>query len=291
MPDRQINKQTVSNIQDLPTLPEVASKLFQIINAPDTSANEVAELIAKDPGITAKVLRLANSAFYGIPRTITTVQNAVVLLGMKVVHSLVLSVSVGNSFSPKNNENGLDRRLFWRHSLATAICGRMLAQRVKPSQLMDPEECFCSGLLHDIGKLVLDQYFTEEYVACLEKAKAGSLSLTESESEMFGSTHSDVGNWLTSKWELPRDLKAPIILHHKPETVSSPDKNACIIHVANYIVHAAGFDLYEGEVYSHFNPQAKKMLNITDEPIDELKEMIGTEIEKIDEAFSFSSGH
>ncbi len=288
MKSGKFEKKHIANISNLPTLPEVAQQLIQIINDPDTSSSQVADLISKDVGITSKVLRMANSAFYGIPRTITTVQNAVVLLGMKVVNSLVLSVSVGDMFPSNKNKSGLSRVSFWKHSLATAITSKVLAKKMKVSHPPDPEECFCSGLLHDIGKLVLDQYFFDAFLSAIQSAQAQSISSNKSEVEVFGYSHTHVGDWLTSKWELPRNLRLPIIHHHEIPTDGPAKANIAIVQLADNIAHQLNYNCYQDEVTSPIQEECYDLLRITPDETAGIIEQLPKEIEKLEAAFSFA---
>ncbi|MBF0433184.1 MAG: HDOD domain-containing protein [Fibrobacteria bacterium] len=281
------NKRRISSISNLPTLPEVASKLLQIINDPKTSSSDVADLISQDVGITSKVLRMANSAFYGIPRTITTVQNAVVLLGMKVINSLVLSVSVGDIFPAKQHGRGLKRLHFWKHSLSVAVCSRMLSQKGSHSHVLDSEECFCAGLLHDIGKLVLDQYYDKEFVETLNKAQADNISCIEAEMEILGFTHSNVGDWLTSKWELPRHLRIPLISHHKPESAENAKEATYVVHLADYLCHTLEYHCFPEEVFPPLQDDTMTVLGINDTALTAVTQNLSKEIEKLEAAFSF----
>ncbi len=288
MVEENLKKKTIAGISNLPTLPEVATRLMQMVNDPDTSAADVAKVISRDVGITSKVLRMANSAFYGIPRTITTVQNAVVLLGMKVVNSLVLSVSVGEIFPSKDKSIREGRRAFWSHSLSCAVASKLIAQKIKRPHLLDPEESFCSGLLHDIGKLVLDHYFTEEFLKAKEMARDKSIPLSETEKEFFGYSHTDVGDWLTSKWELPRDLRTPIIYHHNPSEAPSSREQSYLIHCANFISHESGYHLLDKEKYQELDPKFSEVLEISMEDLLAIQAEIPEEVEKLQSSFSFS---
>jgi len=288
MIDAELKKRTITGISNLPTLPEVATKLMQMVNDPDTSAADAAKIISQDIGITSKVLRMANSAFYGIPRTITTVQNAVVLLGMKVVNSLVLSVSVGEIFPSKDETVKMARKNFWSHSLACAVASKAIAKKMKRPHLVDPEESFCSGLLHDIGKLVLDHYFFDEYQKAKQQAEAKNISLFLTEKEFFGYTHADVGDWLTSKWELPRNLRIPLIYHHNPSEAPSSKEQAYLIHCANYVSHQAGYNVLNNEKTSPLDPSYAEILEISSVDLEDIIQTIPAEISQIQSSFSFS---
>ena len=287
MTEQVLKKESISGIKDLPVLPEVAAQLLKIIHHASTSATDVANLISKDIGITSKVLRMANSAFYGIPRTITTVQNAVVLLGMKVVNSLVLSASVGTLFPPEKKSSGVDKKSFWVHSLACAIASKKIAEKIKLAYV-DPEECFCAGLLHDIGKLVLNQYFKDSFIKSVNLAKIDNLPAYKAECKIFDCSHTRVGDWLTCKWELPIDLRNALIFHHDPASSSTSEKITFIIHLADYITHVLDMATYKDEVLPRIHPDTQTILEITDQDIISIKEYVPKEIEKLEVAFNFS---
>ena len=140
----------VENIRQLPALPAIVSKLISVVNSPDTSAEDAANLIEKDPALTTKVLRLANSAFYGMPRSISSVSSAVVILGFNTLKSLVLSASVVNLFPEKGGASAFDRVRFWKHSIVCGMAARDIAQSIMGVTFMDPQSAFCAGIMHDI---------------------------------------------------------------------------------------------------------------------------------------------
>ncbi len=288
MIDKNLKKRTISSISDLPALPEITSRLLEMINNPETSAADVSKLISNDVGITSKVLRMANSAFYGIPRTITTVQNAVVLLGMKVVNSLVFSISVGNMFPVGDKKTGLNRKAFWKHSIACAVCAKMLSQKAKRFGMFDPEESFCAGLLHDIGRLVLDQFYGEELLKTIEEAAKSQKLLHETELEMLGYRHTDVANWLISKWELPQNLRMPIVSHHFPASVDTAIEITYLIHLSDVVAHESGFSLYQNEKHPILFPEAVEILGISEKQIVRTREALPGEVEKLESSFMFS---
>ena len=148
------------SIIGLPTLPTVITQMIGLIDNPQTSARDVSRLISTDQALTAKILKLANSAFYGFPREISTVNHAVVVLGFETVKSLGLSVSVLERFASGGSNSQFDRQRFWEHSIGCGVAARMLAARLR---YRVPGEAFAAGILHDIGKLILSQYFAEEF--------------------------------------------------------------------------------------------------------------------------------
>jgi len=228
----------IKTIANLPTLPHIASRLMQIVNSPNTSADTVASLVSQDISLSAKVLRLANSAFYGIPKSINTLNNAVVILGFKIIQTMVLSLTVFDMFTRNSDDEAgvaFDRNDFWRHSLRCAVLGRLLAHRRRRSFALDPEEAFCAGLLHDVGKVVMEQYLNQDFHRALHHARLHGLSSFEAERDMLGYTHCDVASWLTGSWSLPDEIEQPLICHHEPEEATICADSVMICHLADIL--------------------------------------------------------
>ncbi len=281
---KNIDQKKIEQIENLPTLPEVANKLLKIINDPITTAVDVANLISRDLSLTSKVLRLANSAFYGIPRTVTTVQNAVVILGLKVINTMVFSITVVKMF-PGDGDNLLfSRKKFWAHSLACAVISRELAMRMRKFTLFDPEECFCAGLIHDIGRIVLDQYFHENFIKALQKARDEKISLLQAEQDLFGFTHTEVGDWLTTRWELPHDIRIPIVHHHTPSRTPNSQEITTLVHLADSICFEIGYILPDLDVKPELDLVMIAKLGFTPEDIEQVKIRAKDEIDKFQAA-------
>jgi len=241
--NKNLERKKIEQIENLPTLPEVANKLLRIINDPVTTAQDVANLISRDLSLTSKVLRLANSAFYGVPRTVATVHNAVVILGLKVINTMVFSITVVKMFPADGRHELFPRKKFWSHSVAVAVLSKMLALRMRKFSLFDPEECFCAGLIHDIGRVVMDQYLQEDFIKAVKSASEEQIPLLEAEQRVFGFDHSDAGDWLTARWELPQDIRIPIIFHHRPALAPEAKEIAGVVHLADALAHAMDFGM------------------------------------------------
>ncbi len=202
-------------LQDLPPLPAVILRVMQTVNDPTTSAADLNRLISADQALASKVLRLVNSSYYGFPRKIATITNAVVILGFNTVRNLTTSLGVFNAFDARGQQTALDRKAYWAHSLGTAVAAGVIARR-KGIGSKSVEEVFIGGLLHDIGKLFLDQYFPDQYAIAIKLAGAAKISIWESEKTALGVGHALVGKRIAEKWNLPHSLTAMITLHHQP---------------------------------------------------------------------------
>ena len=224
-------KRITRNIINLPTLPTVVAKMIELVDNPKTTASSLGKLISSDQVLTAKVLKLANSAFYAFPRKIATVNLAIVVLGFDMIKNLVLSVSVIDRFS-KESDRGFDVMKFWEHSVGCGVAGRMVAgeygYRVSG-------EVFTSGLLHDIGKLILREYLKVEFQEIVEIVEERDISFIEAEREVLGVTHTEIGGWLGDKWNLPGQLVEAIRTHHHPEEAQKAPELTALVHFSDVL--------------------------------------------------------
>ncbi|HHX38846.1 MAG TPA: HDOD domain-containing protein [Armatimonadetes bacterium] len=205
-------KQHVMELRGLPSLPEVVARVLQVVDNPRSSAADFGRAISLDPALTARILRLANSAFYGYTGRIGTAVQAVTILGFAQVRSLVLTVSVLDLFWHSGKKPALPHYDYWRHCIACAVAARALARRTR---ICPPEEAFVAGLLHDLGKMVLAMVIPEAYHQVVLQAEAEGRVLVEVEQECLGLTHPMVGGWVTEKWRLPVALNQAVERHHE----------------------------------------------------------------------------
>ena len=225
----------VNRIHNLPTPPMVFTQVNKVINDPNASTYQIGVIISEDPALSAKVLKLTNSAFYGIPRTITSVKQAIVILGLDVVRSLVLSASVFEIFSKQYSVDRDYLDSFWRHSLSVAFMARIISRMKNLPSVLEAEESFSAGLLHDIGKLIIFTHLFEDFKKIQKTIKENpGRPDNEIEEEILGFDHALVGSYLAQKWNLPEELVGAIKYHHNPE--EDPDSSTThIINVSNYL--------------------------------------------------------
>lgn len=202
----------LERLEDIPTLPVVATKINDLINDPDSSAADIAEVMKKDQVLTAKILKLINSPYYGIPGGVTDVQRALAFLGFNTVAQLVLGLSVFSLFPSDGQEEEFSILAFWRHALGVAVCSEVIAKEIKFAK---PEEAFTCGLLHDVGKLVMHQVARDTFLGVVKRAKAGKRSFSDVERELDLPTHGFLGEHIAAKWGLPQVIRASIRYHHQ----------------------------------------------------------------------------
>ncbi len=209
----------LKSIDDLPSLPTIIAEINDLMSNPKTTAPKLAEVIMKDPAITARVLKIVNSAFFGFPKRITSVPQAIVALGFNTVRSIVLCSSVMEAFSnSKTKFDALNRKDFWTYSVAVGAAVRTVARngQLRNGQLRNVEAAFVNGLLHGVGKLVLDQYFHDQFIEALRIAREQERLLWDVEREVIGVTHADIGGILMEFWKLGDDVVSCVKYQEDP---------------------------------------------------------------------------
>ncbi len=276
----------IQEMGQLPTMPTIAAKVMQLVNDPNSSAEDIAKFISKDLALTSKVLRLANSAFYGIPRTISSVNSAIVILGYNTVRSLVLSASVVKLFPGRSDKTGFDRKSFWKHSFMVGMTSRMLAQMYRRKKMVDVEIAFSAGLLHDVGKLILEQFAGEDYLPVIAEARKQGVPLYQLEKSMLGLTHADISAMLIEKWQMPNELREPIQFHHLPSDAGEHVDVALLIHTANFLCHKKGIGCMDEEPFGPLHPDAEKLLADLGPTLEEIEADMDKQLEEAEPFFA-----
>ena len=230
----------LDEIVTLPSAPTMLLKVTKMVDDPSVSLREVAEVISADPPISMKILRLVNSAYYGVRHRVASIEHAISLLGLKVVKNLVLTATVFHTFSSIRSEEGLlfEREQFWLHCVSTGMIARTLAQSVPESSPLDAEELFAAGLLHDVGKIILLQHLHKKFEQALKKSAVEKIPLHECELATIGVDHARVGGKLAEKWKLPGELANAICHHHPLSDEDTFPHAAAIVNLADFICYA-----------------------------------------------------
>jgi len=232
----------IKKVSDLPTLPAIAAELLRMVHDPRSSMPQLASIIERDPALSTKVLRVVNSPFYGLRQKIGDLDRALVILGMREIVNLVSGLLVFRTFS-KHRGPTFDRQAFWLHSAACGVISRAIAGKLG---YRFAGEDFVGGLIHDIGKIVLDQFVHEDFMRALNLAEARKMPLYVAEEEVLGIAHSQVGEWLAMTWGLPETLVEVIAEHHCVELATGNPLLVATVHVANQIckIKGLGFSGY-----------------------------------------------
>lgn len=227
-------RKLVAGMDRLPTIPALYSELVEKLNSSDPSLEEVAAIVEKDPGLTAKLLQLVNSAFFGLSRPMASVLEAVTYLGMETIKSLMLSLNAFSRYE-KMQAAGVSLTEVWQHSLRTAELARSIVQMQDlPARVADA--AFAGGLLHDVGRLVLACNRPAEYAEACQLAQREQTVFEDAEEQVFACTHADVGGYLLGLWGLPPPVVDAIACHHHPATGSEESFTPLTaVHVANVL--------------------------------------------------------
>ncbi len=222
----------IKNLRDLPALPLIVAELISSFEQPDVSIGTLAQKVSHDQALAAKTLRLANSSFYGLQSKVKTIQQAITVLGFDSVRALIVAAGVIDNFEGGDGTR-FDFKAFWRHAIGTALCAKSLARACG----MNQDYGFISGLLHDIGMLVLVTRFPGPYAAALAHCAEHDCHVLDAERAVLGLDHAVVGRALAEQWKFPPLIQRAIANHHAPAAQDEGDI-AGVVHVADAIVHA-----------------------------------------------------
>lgn len=274
--DSQTFLKKIDRIPDIPTLPTVALKVNRMLQDYDTSIKDLSKAIEKDQAMVSKILKLVNSAFYGFRSRISNIPHAVTVLGFNTVRNAVISVSIIDAFSGKEEAEGFVLMDFWKHSVAVAMTSRHLAEKTR---LVAPDEAFVAGVLHDVGKVVLAQYFKDLFSQVWKSMREDGLSFFEAEKKLLPANHAQIGGHVVEKWQLPVSLTEAITYHHVVNKSATHFDLIIIVHVADIIVNNYKLDSESAPDFSAIHPKAAKAMTTQLETVASWFPDVATEIE------------
>jgi HD-like signal output (HDOD) protein len=248
-----------AGLDDLPSLPAVVMELLGSIDQEDADLALLAKKVALDQALTAKTLRLANSSAFGLQVKVTTIQQALTFLGVQATRNLIMAASITGCF-PSGRCPAFNDKAFWRLSIATAACARVLARHMH----FNPDVAFTAGLLHGIGRLVLVTRYPEQYDAVLRECERVNGDLLETERAMLGVDHVLAGRALAEHWQFSDTLRQAIAFHVQPE-MTGAGFLATIVHVASAVAHALDLAGYANEVVPTVSSVAWTALGLSEE--------------------------
>lgn len=260
MIDTQNIRAQLEKIDTLPTIPSTLKKLLTVIENPKVSLSEIGAFISNDPVLTSRVIKVVNSPVYGFPGRISSVNQALILLGLNVVKGMLLGVSVFEAM--KKAMEGL-----WEHSVGCAVTSKIIATK---KGLGDVEEISVAGILHDIGKVALGLKFPDQYKGVIKTAIDKNMLIMDAERELFFITHADAGAWIGKRWNFPKSLLEIMEYHHKPHLSKSFTVQTAVVHLADILVRAKGFGFAGDYVIPLINPTAWQTLALTEQELKEI---------------------
>jgi putative nucleotidyltransferase with HDIG domain len=243
----------IRDTSTLPTLPGIVTRLQALSENRKSTIQEMAQLVSSDQILSARVLRLVNSPSYGFYR-VSTISNALILLGVNVIKSLALSSSIFEIM--EKTIVGL-----WEHSLGAGVAANIIARRLK---LPEVEEISTAALLHDIGKVIIKEKCPEDYARVAMLMERKGLAMLDAERELLGTDHAEVGEWLVRSWYLPDKLSEPVACHHDVARSSTHQVKTAVVHLADVLVKASGFGFSGDEYVPQIQPEAWQRLGMTE---------------------------
>jgi len=259
--------QLVEKIDDLPTIPVIATQVLQLLDQPDVKLEEVADLILTDQVMTARVMKMINSPVYKPGSEITSLKRALVFLGMRHIREIALTTSFIDAFDQNSGAVGINT--FWEHSFGVGMVSKIMAQKVGYSDL---EKAYIAGIMHDLGEVVLSQFMRDEFIKVLESIKGRLVKLVEAEADILGTTHCEMGVCMARKWNFPEVYCDVMLNHHTPVDASVDPVLCAIVNLSDLFCGVRGLN-YDGMEWISFNLQDEPAWKILKQQCPKLVEM------------------
>jgi len=270
------------SLRDLPALPVIVARVLKETENQDVSAHNIEKLLGSDQALASKVLRVVNSAYYGLSGQITSLSQAVMILGMPQVRNLVLSVSAISTMKPKSPRQHETLKLFWLHAFGTAAATQIIAQQ-KRMKVNDMEALFLGGLLHDIGRLFLYSMFTQTYDQVIKYAEDKQITATQAEFKLLGLNHSQIGATMGTTWKLPQSL-VDLIARHEGPFSHGDDPTFFAVHAGDNLTQHLYYST-ENMVMLPVDPVAQAWLGYSEDEFENLRAQTATKIEEASALF------
>ncbi len=267
-------------IDSMPSLSITVAKILEVTRNPQVTAKDLNKVINLDPVLMGRVLKLVNSAYYGLSNKVTSLVTAIIMLGINTIKNLALSTAVLGKMKQKSQFKSLNVDGFWRHSIGVGVASKLIAEKIGIVSNLR-EEFFISGLLHDIGKIPLNDIFSETYVTAIRSADIKKVTLLQTELENLGTTHTDVGKMIAEKWHLSDETSDAILYHHDPNQVTGDTyKVVAAVYIANLYCNLNEIGFAGNRFSGDIDANILDMIGITENYLDDLFDTISAEIEK-----------
>ncbi len=277
-------EQEVQRISEISSLPEVTTKIVQVVEDPKATAHDMHEIVRTDPALATKILKVVNSAFYGLPSQIASLDRAIVLLGLSAVKNIALAASLSRLFKADAISEQFAARDLWRHCIAVGVCARMLARAANCSE---SDEAFVAGLVHDLGLITVQQLAAEKIqdVAnrCLDKPQ----NFCSVEEAIVGADHQAIGGALGARWKFPPGLRYVIAYHHEDPAELPPEfqKVNALTYIADVICCQQQFGFWLTAQMQEITDSVRQITGVTDTHIEQVSEALEEQVEEAEQIF------
>jgi len=283
MKDTKLNE-ILARVKSFPTMPGAGAKMLALLEEPDTAVSEIEEILRYDPGLTANVLKLANSAYFGVPSKIGSLKQAVILLGLKRLIQLVVASCVSAVMDKSVAGYELPPGDLWRHSVAVSIAAEALVKRKKRARSGD---VFTPALLHDVGKLVLGTFVKEELEA-IQSIAAKGVPFVIAENMILGTDHAEIGARILAHWNLPSDVINAVRWHHDPDSPDAANIQMDVVYLANLLCQTPDASGQAGGHAVELSPAVIDRLGIQIDQFEAIAAKVACWVDELSGALAFN---
>jgi len=271
-------KEIANKTIEIATLPEITMKIVEVVQDPKSTAHDLHMIVSNDPALSARVLRVVNSAFYGLPGQIGSIDRAIMLLGLNAVKNIAIAASLTKMFKGQSPSDDFTGKDLWTHSVAVGAANKLITNAIG---LALPDEAFLAGLIHDLGLVALLQCFSEQIPEIVEKTKAG-VAFRIAEEDVIGAHHSEIGMALAAKWKFPRSFQYVAGYHHNPLALDKEHRLLTIVtHIADIISANQGFGITITTETETVSPELMEEIGLSQEMLDEVTANLEEELETV----------
>ena len=268
-------KDKLKQIEGLPPFPATHAQILELANSEESSSEDIAEQLQMDPSLLATIFKIVNSSAYGFQKKVDSLKLAVTLLGLEEIANLVMTAQVFKNLGNYDGGSGFDRAEFWKHSIGTAFITRAISKKLQT----EVESAFLAGMLHDLGKVVLDRCFTDYYRPVVELAAKEELWIGDSEHQLLGLTHADVGGQLATEWQFSEKYLYSIMHHHNPEATGRYQRLTSLVHLADHLCRKFGYGSGGDEQVPEVHPAVLDRFSLGERGLAILAEIAEKELE------------
>lgn len=268
-------KDRIKQIEGLPPFPATHAQILELANSEESSSEDIAEQLQMDPSLLATIFKLVNSSAYAFQKKVDSLKLAVTLLGLEEIANLVMTAQVFKNLGNYDGGSGFDRAGFWQHSVGTAFITRAISKKLQT----EVESAFLAGMLHDLGKVVLDRCFTDYYGSVMAQCEKGDIWIGDAEHQLLGLTHADVGGQLATEWQFAEKYQYSIMYHHTPEATSRYQRLTSLVHIADHLCRQFGYGNGGDEQVPEIHPAVLDRFSLGERGLTILSEVAEQELE------------